>query len=114
MARPDWDGDELTEREAYYSELLDEQEESGLSVAAFAEYRGLAAATLYSWRRRLGRASSRSRGTALVEVCVHDDDLDEGAAGRMTVVTSSGARVEVDADFDESALARLLGVLEGC
>jgi len=114
MARPEWNGEEQTEREAYYFELLDEQEASGLSVAAFAEERGLSAATLYSWRRRLGRASSRSLGASLVEVCVHEDDPNEDATGRMTVITSSGARVEVDADFDESALARLLGVLERC
>lgn len=101
------------EREAYYEDLLDEQEESGLTVAGFAEETGLSAATLYSWRRRLGRAATRGGAAALVEVCVSDVAVRE-APGRMVVAVASGARIELDADFDESALERLLGVLGRC
>jgi len=115
MARGDIDGSERTAREAYYARLFDEQEARGLSVAAFAEEEGLSVATLYSWRRRLGRAASKSTAAALIEVSVHDDEsAAEGADGRMSVVTTTGRRIEVPRDFDEVALARLLVALERC
>jgi hypothetical protein len=104
-------GEALTEREAYYTGLFEEQEERGLSVAAFAEERGLSVATLYSWRRRLGRAATRGHGTTLLEVRVCDDGE---RCGRMTVVARDGTRIEVGADFNESALERLLATLARC
>ena len=103
-----------TEREVHYASLLDEQEASGLSVAAFAEETGLSAATLYSWRRRLGRATSRDNGVALLEVRVDDDGEVDETLGRMIVAIADGTRIELDADFDEAALERLLGVLDRC
>ena len=114
MARRDWDSEARTEREEHYATLLDEQEESGLSVVAFAEDAGLSAATLYSWRRRLGRATPRDSGVALLEVCVDGDGEVDETSGRMVVATVDGTRIELDADFDESALERLLGVLDRC
>jgi hypothetical protein len=114
MSGDDREGDGRTEREAYYEELLDEQEESGLSVAGFAEERGLSAATLYSWRRRLGRASVHKRGAALIEVCVAEGEGSHGSATRMIVKTADGTSIELDVDFDETALERLLGVLDRC
>ena len=108
------DGGGLSEREAYYGALLDEQEESGLSVAAFAEEADLSAATLYSWRRRLGRAATRSEGSGLLEVCVSDDGRSASPSGPMVLIVAAGARIELDADFDEQALERLLGVLDRC
>ena len=114
MARRERETDGRREREAYYEELLDEQEESGLSVAAFAEEAGLSAATLYSWRRRLGRAATRGGTAGLVEVCVSDIAAIREAPGRIVVAVAGGTRIELDADFDESALERLLGVLARC
>lgn len=115
MARDEWDGDGRTEREGYYEALLDEQEESGLSVAAFAEEAGLSAATLYSWRRRLGRSATRARGSnGLLEVCVSGDEGSGEASGRMILTVAGETRIELEADFVESALERLLGVLDRC
>ena len=114
MATREQGGDGRTEREAYYEALLDEQEESGLSVAAFAKASGRSVATLYSWRRRLGRAATRAGRTALLEVCVRDDGEVGEASGRMTLALAGGTRIELGADFDESALGRLLGVLDRC
>lgn len=114
MARRSWNGDVRTERERQYASLLDEQEASGLSVAAFAEESGLSAATLYSWRRRLGRARPHDKRVALLEVCVDDEDGVHETSGRMTVAIADGTRIELDAGFDESALERLLGVLDRC
>lgn len=114
MATREQGGDGRTEREAYYEALLDEQEASGLSVAAFATASGRSVATLYWWRRRLGRAVTRVGRAALLEVCVLDDGEVSAASGRMTLTVAGGTRIEVAADFDESALERLLGVLDRC
>ncbi len=114
MARRAGETDGRREREAYYGELLDEQEESGLSVVAVAEEAGLSAGTLYSWRRRLGRAANGDGGAALIEVCVGGDAEILNGSGRMIVAVADGTRIELDADFDESALERLFGVLDRC
>jgi transposase-like protein len=114
MARQAEHGGGPDDLEAYYGELLDEQEESGLSVAAFATEVGLSAATLYSWRRRLGRAGTRGGGAALIEISVKGEERSYGSQGRMVLAVSDGVRIELDAEFDESALERLLGVLDRC
>lgn len=114
MARR-WDqGGGAEDLEGYYEDLLDEQEESGLSVAAFAAESGVSAATLYSWRRRLGRASRRGGGARLIEVSVKDEVRSCGSRGRMVLAVRDGMRIELDAGFEESALERLLGVLDRC
>jgi transposase-like protein len=103
---------------ACYGELLELQEESGLSVARFAEHAGLTPATLYAWRRRLGRRPARQEerlATALVEVVPTEDDPRElGISGRMVLGLGRGLRVELDPDFDPKALERLLTVLARC
>ncbi len=112
MDNRDWNSAARTELEEHYAALLDEQEESGLSVSAFAEQEGLSAATLYSWRRRLRRSTAQNSTVPLVEVCV-DDEVDPPPV-QMVVVISDGTRIELSPDFDESALERLLGVLDRC
>ena len=102
-----------SDREAYYEVLLNGQEESGMSVAAFAKEMGMSAATLYSWKRRLGQPRG-GEGSALLEVCVRDEGKSTQLSGRMIVSLACGTRIELDADFDESALERLLGVVLRC
>lgn len=95
---------------SYYTALLAEQEKSGLSVVEFAEEVGVSSATLYSWRRRLGNGG---RGPRLLEVQV-DARPQPGVSGAVGLVIGSRFRIEVEADFDENALERLLGVLARC
>ena len=97
---------------AYYAELLEEHEESGLSMVEFAEEVGLSSATLYAWRRRLCTPSSRPK---LVEVSVaHEDGDVRGPSGAITLRIGERFRLELEPGFDERALERVLSVLSQC
>lgn len=102
---------DLTE---YYRALLEEQEQSELSVTEFAEEVGVSAATLYSWRRRLAESGEDREGGDLIEVQVTGDGdvLQRGAS--IVLMVDSRLRIELEADFDGGALERLLSVLSRC
>ena len=110
--------------EAYYRELLTEQESSGQSLRAFAAERGLSPWTLYGWRVKLGRARSR-RGSRRAEpkdsgagfVAV---DVVGGARvvsdieGTIEVVLADGCRVCVPRDMVIARLVELVRALRSC
>lgn len=106
------------ERAAWYASVLAQQERSGLSVAEFADEVGVAAVTLYAWKRRLSSSplreeSSRRRG--LVEVRVCGDAGTSGATRAAPVVRLGTDRaIEVPPGFDACALMRLVLALEAC
>lgn len=101
----------------WYSEALEAQAASGLSVADFAQRLGVSVPTLYQWRRRLGspeRADSGGESPArLVEVTVARPTLP--ATDGMVVRLCSGRRsIDVPRDFDDAELRRLVAALESC
>lgn len=97
---------------AWYRSALELQAESGLSVAEFAARAGLSAWTLHSWRRRLAEDGAGGASPRLVEVDVVPRVPRGG--GHLAVQLRCGHRLDVPADFDDSALRRLIGVLESC
>lgn len=99
------------DRATYYEELLDEQAESGLSVAEFAEEAGVSAATLYAWRRRL---RGQGRTPKVLEVDVVDEESAASRSQAVTLHVDDRFRIELSGDFDEGALVRLLRVLDRC
>ena len=106
--------------EAYYQELLSEQEASGQSLRAFAAERGLSPWTLYGWRVKLGRARPR-RGSRRAEpgesgsgfVAV---DVVGGAraVSDIEVVLADGCRVCVPRDIAIEKLTQLVRALRSC
>lgn len=115
---------DLTERprsraklEAWYAAALEEQASSGLSVAAYATKIGVTAATLYQWRRRLsckpdelGANSVEPHG--LIQVSLKSPA--SPAFDRFVVRLERDRFIEVPYSFDESALGRLIAVLDAC
>jgi len=95
-------------------ELLTEAKQSGESLSAFAQRHGIDPQRLYSWRRKLdagrGPDSSGAR-EAFVPVRVASEATVPLASG-FELVLSMGRVVRVGANFDASALRRLVGVLE--
>jgi transposase-like protein len=98
----------------HYRTLLEEQAQSELSVTEFAAEVGVSAATLYSWRRRLADTAGANEAGDLVEVQVTGDAavLRRGASIVLTV--DGRLRIELETDFDDGALERLLRILSRC
>lgn len=95
--------------------LLEEQERSGLSIAAFARERGIPAWRLYHARRaRVGR---RAPSVDLVEIGGSQAVTAIAAAspvGGLEMMLPNGLRIAVPPAFEESTLRRLLAVLASC
>ena len=89
--------------------IVDGQRASGLSVAAFCRRHGLAAASLYAWRRRLAQAGW---APAFVEAKVVGPPPAQ-AAGAIEVCLQGGRRVRVGGGFDARVLLELVTALEG-
>lgn len=96
---------------AWYAAALEAQAGSGLSVADYAERLGVAAPTLYQWRRRLAASTD---GTNLVEVTIARPATVNGAGGMIVRVGDGRRSIEVPPGFDSADLRRLVGVLESC
>ncbi len=118
--------DELAD---WYAAALDEQAGSGLTVTEYAEEIGVAAATLYQWRRRLAVDAEDYRGApqrpmGLVEVELGTAPTSASSSsgygprnervGTFTVRLDRGRGIEVPREFDDAELRRLVTVLESC
>ena len=89
--------------------LLAELDQSGLGIAAFARARGLKAQNLYLAKRRAREATVSA--PIFDQVRVSNFDANSGA---YKVELSSGYKVTVPANFESSALRKLLEVLGTC
>jgi transposase-like protein len=90
--------------------LIQEWEESGESVAAFAARIGVASNTLYRWRA----ASTSARLKVPESMLARIVEVQSAAmpADTRFEIELGGRRVRVPASFDETGLRRLLRVLE--
>lgn len=100
--------------------LLSERDREGSTLAELSQQSGIPAGTLAGWVTRLRREGQveaavepprRSSGFVefVARASVHD-----AAAARFEVVVKGERRVVVPPTFDESALVRLVRVLEAC
>jgi transposase-like protein len=95
-------------------ELLAEAKQSGESLSAFAQQRGIDPQRLYSWRRKLDAvksADSSATREAFVPVRVASEARVTPMPG-FELVLVAGRVVRVGVDFDARALRRLVDVLE--
>jgi len=86
-------------------------------MADYAVELGVAAATLYQWKRRLSADDlaefETPRSLGLVEVSIEDPPL-AVASGPIVVRLGRGRCVELPSRFDDEDLIRLIEVLESC
>jgi hypothetical protein len=96
--------------------LLDELEQSGLSVAAFARDRGVPTWRLYEGRRRRQRkAASDKSDSRPASQFLPIQLAPEPTSGEAFEVELRGGRtVRVPSGFDEACLRRLVRALESC
>ena len=91
--------------------MVTEWEESGESAIVFASRLGVSAQTLYRWRaimEGVPRTATTASLAKIVEVRPAKVPRDD----RFEVRLTDGRSVGVPTSFDETALARLLSVLE--
>ena len=101
--------------------IVEESLSSRASAAAIARRHGIGTGQLYTWRRQiLKRQLTETPRFARVEVAVEAPRLTgpivspvAGRAGTIEITLADGTSVRVNADVDEPALRRVLGVLRG-
>jgi hypothetical protein len=111
----------VTERERFWSHLIEERAGSGQSLRDFAAEKGVVASTLAWWGSEIKRREARRAGRLvprrpekkpkpipLVPVTIADDNADSV----FEVALPSGAAVRVPGNFDADSLRRLVAVLE--
>lgn len=93
------------------TDLLSELGASGESLSSFCRRRGVDGRSLQCWRTNLSRSGPREggQGLRLVELT-----LPRSQATSRYRVHVGGATVEVEDDFQDSTLARLLAVVRSC
>ena len=98
--------------------IVEESFQGHRQVSATARRHDISPSLLYSWRKAF-RADSGSCDKVMSfapAMIVPDEEASLGKAvggGRMEIVTTTGRRIIVGADFDAGALARVVAVLEG-
>jgi hypothetical protein len=119
MARGDRD---LT-KEQFWRNIFQEWEQSKKSVRAFCAERGVDETKFYCWRRTIAKRDGTyapspkgDKSSQQAPVFVPVNVKPSAASGTLEVVVGSGRVIRVPAEFDASALRRLLAVLEapGC
>jgi len=97
---------------AKWRDLVAEQEQSGLSVAAFCRDRELAQSRLTYWKRRVREAVK----APFVEVQLAEPRVQARALGSTTIEVrlKNGRSLMVAARFDARHLRALLAVVESC
>ena len=101
--------------------IVEESLSSRASAAAIARRHGIGTGQLYTWRRQiLKRQLTETPRFARVEVAVEAPRLTgpivspvAGTAGTIEITLADGTSVRVNANVDEPALRRVLGVLRG-
>ena len=102
----------LDTRERWH-ELVDQHAQSGLTVAAFCEARGISAPSLYTWRKRFAAPAAASTALALSFVAVEPIEDEPSSAQPLELVLRGGRCVRIPVGFDAHTLQRLVGIVEG-
>src|SRR5271168_4096582 len=96
-------------KEQQWRRWIREWRASGLSVREYCEWRGLAEARFYAWRRTLEQRLAKSAAFLPVRVVA---DEPQSPGGAVELVLAGGRLVRVAPGFDAATLRQLLTVLE--
>lgn len=92
--------------------VLEAWKRSGFGIEKFARSRGLVPQRLWWWKKKLGFAKTGSPTPGLVPVRVVEARVEARRGEPVTVLLRSGHMIKVGRDFDESAFARVVALLE--
>jgi len=101
-------------RPKFWREALVRQRASGLSIQRFCAQEGLAAATFFVWKRRLGsEAGGRATAVNFAPVRVLAEESPAAAVGTIEILLPQDRRVRLTGTVDRQQLAAVLAVLAG-
>jgi hypothetical protein len=95
--------------------VLEAWKRSGQTLEGYARSRGLVPQRLHWWKAKLGfgkALETKARPVALLPVHVAEGRTDARRGEPVTVLLRSGHMIKVGRDFDESAFARVVALLE--
>jgi transposase-like protein len=107
------------DRESYWRDIVQQQAESGLSVAQFCRQESLSAASLYAWRRKLQerdaaiceisaqRGTKRDQAAQLVPVRIETGE----PTAAVRILLPQGVAIDAPVGMDRGALIELLTAL---
>jgi putative transposase len=96
---------EATKKAKKWSELIRQQQQSGLSVSAFCREHGFSDQTFYNWRKRLGGSEPVRFALVAAETTAAAEQLP------IELVLVSGDRLRIAPGTDAASLRRVLNVL---
>ena len=92
--------------------VLEAWKRSGSGIEKFARSRGLVPQRLWWWKKKLGFSKTARSAPALVPIRVSVPGVEARRGEPVTVLLRSGHMIKVGRDFDESAFARVVALLE--
>jgi hypothetical protein len=98
---------------ARWRKLIEQQRESGLPVAAYCRERGVSAASMFAWRRRLSGAAETFKPVKVVSGpagCAREVEKQAGSA--IELCLRGGRQLIVRRGFDRQLLAELVEAME--
>lgn len=97
-------GEKRGARREYWRELIDRQEQSGMTVQGFCAQQGVTEASFYGWRKQL-------RESATVSFALVAPSDGEHRRPVVEIVLATGERVQVTRGADAATLRTVLSVL---
>jgi hypothetical protein len=101
-----------TARERWQT-IINEQRSSGMTVKAFCQNRGLAASSLFAWRRKLGAGARKERPFVEVKTTPAGRANGDDEGGGIELRLRGNRRLIVRRGFDRDLLIEVVGTLEG-
>lgn len=107
-------------RAEFWRQVVVRQRASGLSIYRFCRKEGLAAATFFTWKRRLGQKAGgmgrHGRPEPVVNfapVQVVPEGAAEGTTGTIEILLPQERRIRLTGKVDREQLADVLAALQG-
>ena len=91
-----------------WQQLISEHKQSGLTVKAFCQKRGVSEAMFYSWRKRV---TVQDQLTRFALVATNGVAPSTPALPPLQLVLAGGERLEIPSGTDEATLRTVLGLL---
>ena len=103
-----------TSRQEFWRQAVARQRKSGLSIHRFCEQEGLATATFYIWKRRLGQGTAGTLApVGFAPVQVQPEATPVAPAGGLEIVLPHDRRIRLTGKVDRQQLAEVLAALAG-